>query len=179
MRAVVQRVSRAEVRSSDDGTVFGRIGRGLCVLVGVGQGDTREDAAWLADKVAGLRIFADPEPEFATGGEPGGAVGAKKDMNRALADIGGGLLVISQFTLYADASKGRRPSFTGAMLPAQAIPLYEHFLDRLRATGRPVETGRFGAMMAVDLVNDGPVTIWLDSIEAPFRAAAAARARET
>lgn len=188
MRAVVQRVSRAEVRSSDDGhdTVLGRIGRGLCVLVGVGQGDTREDAAWLADKVAGLRIFADPDPEPAAGGEPagageaagaGGAGGAKKDMNRALADIGGGLLVISQFTLYADASKGRRPSFTGAMLPAQAIPLYEHFLERLRATGRPVETGRFGAMMAVELVNDGPVTIWLDSAEAPFRAAAAARAR--
>lgn len=173
---MVQRVARAEVRSSDDGQVFGRIGRGLCVLVGVGQGDTREDAAWLADKIAGLRIFPDPDPGPLAAASPGAEArtdeGApKKAMNRALAEVGGGLLVISQFTLYADASKGRRPSFTGAMLPAQAIPLYEAFLAALRTTGLPVETGRFGAMMAVEIVNDGPVTIWLDTADAPFRAA--------
>lgn len=154
MRAVVQRVSRAEVRDVESGSVLGRIGVGLCVLLGIGQGDGEADTLWLADKVAGLRIFPDPEP-----GAP--------NINRNLTDVGGAILVISQFTLYADTSKGRRPSFIGAMAPAQAIPLYERFVGLLRAAGHSVETGRFGAMMAVELVNDGPVTIWLDSADRP------------
>jgi D-tyrosyl-tRNA(Tyr) deacylase len=159
MRAVVQRVSRAEVRRREDAAVLGRIERGLCVLLGVGQGDSRPDADWLADKIAGLRIFPDGD---------GGS--AAKDLNRALADVGGALLVVSQFTLFGDVSRGRRPSFTDALLPAAAEPLYEYFVDRLRQAGHRVETGRFGAMMDVELINDGPVTLWLDSIAAPFRA---------
>lgn len=164
MRAVVQRVTRAEVRERPDGggdeILLGRIERGLCVLLGIGQGDERADADWLADKVAGLRIFADP-PEIPDG----------KPMNRGLVEVGGALLVISQFTLYGDASRGRRPSFTDALLPQLAEPLYEYFVDRLRQAGHRVETGRFGASMAVELVNDGPVTLWLDSTSAAFRAA--------
>lgn len=156
MRAVVQRVARAEVRERD--VVLGKIDRGLCVLLGIGQGDERADADWLADKIIGLRIF----PDASTTPDA-------KDMNRALAEIGGGLLVISQFTLYGDASRGRRPSFTGALLPQAAEPLYEYFVAKVRQAGLPVETGRFGAMMAVELVNEGPVTIWLDSASAPFR----------
>jgi len=165
MRAVVQRVSRAEVRergaglgndhapaSDEPGVLLGRIEQGLCVLLGIGQGDERADADWLADKVAGLRIFSDPP----------GTAGAK-DMNRALAEIGGSILVVSQFTLYGDASRGRRPSFVEALCPPAAEPLYQYFVDRLRQAGHRVETGRFGAMMAVSLVNDGPVTLWLDS----------------
>ena len=167
MRAVVQRVSRAEVRERESGEVFGRIEHGFCVLLGIGHGDGQSDADWLADKVAGLRIFADPKPTLSTG-EPaqseGGAAGGK-NMNRNLADVGGALLVISQFTLYADASKERRPSFTSALAPQAAIPLYEYFIAKLRSLGHRVETGRFGAMMAVELVNDGPVTILLDSID--------------
>ncbi len=158
MRAVVQRVARAEVRQREDGLVFGRIERGLCVLLGVGRGDERADADWLADKVAGLRIFADPSE-----------LPDKKDMNRSLSEVGGGILVISQFTLYGDASRGRRPSFTDALAPAEAESLYEYFVSRLRQAGHHVETGRFGAMMSVELVNDGPVTLWLDSSTAPFR----------
>lgn len=162
MRAVVQRVSRAEVREVAEPpspeTLLGRIERGLCVLLGIGQGDDARDVAWLADKVAGLRIFPDPPP--ASAAEP-----AAKAMNRSLRDVGGAILVISQFTLYADANKGRRPSFTGALHPALAEPLYEDFVRTLRAAGYPVETGRFGAMMAVELVNDGPVTLLLDSRE--------------
>ena len=166
MRAVVQRVIRAEVRERGDETIpfgggeagrevlLGRIERGLCVLLGVGQGDERADADWLADKIAGLRIFADA-PRTPEG----------KSMNRALSDVGGALLVVSQFTLYGDTSRGRRPSFEGALLPQQAEPLYEYFVDKLRRAGHRVETGRFGAMMAVELVNDGPVTIMLDTDE--------------
>ena len=174
MRAVVQRVSRAEVRqrdgepekssgsASEKGVLLDQIGRGLCVLLGIGQGDDRRDADWLADKVAGLRIFRDP---------PG--IAEPKDMNCGLADICGSLLVISQFTLYGDASRGRRPSFVDALAPQAAEPLYEYFVARLRQAGHRVETGRFGAMMDVELINDGPVTIWLDSATAPFRARAA------
>jgi D-tyrosyl-tRNA(Tyr) deacylase len=161
MRAVVQRVSRAEVRERDDGTgasrLLGRIDGGLLVLLGIGQGDGRPDADWLADKVAGLRIFRDPPGPDA------------KDMNRSLADVGGALLVVSQFTLYGDASRGRRPSFTDALAPRDAEPLYEYFVGRLREAGHRVETGRFGAMMDVELLNDGPVTLWLDSTSAPFQ----------
>lgn len=166
MRAVVQRVSRAAVREQiptasgvyqDGGPVLGHIDRGLCVLLGIGQGDTRSDADWLADKVAGLRIFPDAARQQEAGS------GASKDMNRSLADVGGAILVISQFTLYGDASKGRRPSFTGALAPDQAEPLYEHFVAALRRLGHSVATGRFGAMMAVELVNDGPVTLLLES----------------
>ena len=163
MRAVVQRVVRAEVRERISGSdekevLLGRIERGLCVLLGIGQGDAQADADWLADKIIGLRIFADakdaPDP---------------KPMNRALGDVGGSLLVISQFTLFADTSRGRRPSFIDALLPQAAEPLYEYFVAKLRQLGPRVETGRFGADMAVELVNDGPVTIWLDSASAPFR----------
>lgn len=145
MRAVVQRVSRAEVRIADE--VVGRIGVGSLVLVGAADDDTDEDVAYLADKVVGLRIFAD---------EAG-------NMNRALADVGGALLVVSQFTLYGDARKGRRPSFVKAMAPGPAEQLYDKFVAALRASGAPVETGRFRAMMQVELVNDGPVTLLLDS----------------
>jgi D-tyrosyl-tRNA(Tyr) deacylase len=160
MRAVVQRVSRAAVKKREDGHVFGRIERGLCVLLGIGCDDEHADADWLSDKVVGLRVFADP-PSTPDG----------KDLNRSLDEAGGALLVISQFTLYGDASRGRRPSFTDAMPPQAAEPLYEYFVDHLRQRGCRVETGRFGAMMDVELVNDGPVTLWLDSSAAPFRAA--------
>ena len=164
MRAVVQRVSRAEVRevrsgpegTADSGELLGEIGRGLCVLLGIGAADGKAEADFLADKIAGLRIFPDPKP--AGEGET-----ASKDMNRSLSDVGGAILVVSQFTLYGDASRGRRPSFTGALAPAQAEPLYEYFVDKLRSLGPRVATGRFGAMMAVSLVNDGPVTLWLDT----------------
>lgn len=167
MRAVVQRVSRAAVREQvtsapgvyqDGGAVLGSIDRGLCVLLGIGQGDDTSDADWLADKVAGLRIF----PDGAVMGETAASGG--KDMNRSLSEVGGAILVISQFTLYGDASKGRRPSFVAALAPDQAEPLYESFVAKLRSLGHRVATGRFGAMMAVELVNDGPVTLLLDSV---------------
>ncbi len=145
MRAVLQRVSEARVRI--DGQVFGEIGRGLLVLLGVAPTDTPAQAQWLADKVVGLRIFADAEDK----------------MNLAVADVGGSVLIVSQFTLYGDCAKGRRPSFIGAALPDVAIPLYEVFIDAVKAQGVPVATGRFGAMMRVELVNDGPVTLILDS----------------
>jgi D-tyrosyl-tRNA(Tyr) deacylase len=141
----VQRVTRAEVRVGDD--VTGRIGVGLLALVGAAADDTDEDAAFLADKVVGLRIFAD---------EAG-------NMNRALADVGGELLVVSQFTLLGDARKGRRPSFVKAMAPGPAEQLYEKFVAAVRASGVPVATGRFRATMQVELINDGPVTLLLDS----------------
>jgi D-tyrosyl-tRNA(Tyr) deacylase len=180
MRAVVQRVSRAEVRETPEvaGTPspepdkpqvavvsLGRIERGLCVLLGIGQGDDSRDVAWLADKVAGLRIFPDPPAANDAAALKDATPPPPKSMNRSLRDVGGAILVISQFTLYADASKGRRPSFTGALHPSQAEPLYEEFVRTLRAAGYPVQTGRFGAMMAVELVNDGPVTLLLDSRE--------------
>jgi D-tyrosyl-tRNA(Tyr) deacylase len=144
MRVVLQRVSRARV--TVEGRVTGEIGRGLLLLVGFKEGDSEEALAWMADKVAGLRIFPDDEGK----------------MNRSLEEADGGLLVVSQFTLYGDARKGRRPSFVDAARPETAIPLYERFLELLRATGRPVRTGEFGAMMEVELVNDGPVTLVLE-----------------
>jgi D-aminoacyl-tRNA deacylase len=145
MRIVLQRVSRAEVRI--DGAVCGAIGRGFVLLVGLTATDTTETLAWMADKVIGLRLFADDEGR----------------MNRSLDEVGGGLLVVSQFTLYGDARKGRRPSFIDAAPPELAVPLYDRFVEllRQRAPG-PVETGEFGAMMQVELVNDGPVTLLLE-----------------
>jgi D-aminoacyl-tRNA deacylase len=140
MRAVVQRVSRAQV------TPGGGIGPGLCVLLGVARGDGEEQAARLAGKIARLRIFPDGEGRF----------------DRSVLDVGGGTLVVSQFTLLADAGKGNRPSFAGAAPPEEAEPLYESFCAELRALGVTVETGVFGAKMEVELVNDGPVTIVLD-----------------
>ena len=142
---MVQRVSRAEVRV--DGAIVGRIALGLLALVAAGDDDGDEDVAWLAEKIVTLRIFADEAGQ----------------MNRALADVGGALLVVSQFTLFGDCRKGRRPSFVKAMRPELAEPMYEKFVAAARATGVPVETGRFRADMAVELVNDGPVTLLLDS----------------
>jgi D-tyrosyl-tRNA(Tyr) deacylase len=145
MRAVLQRVSKAEV--SVAGRVIGSIGRGFVVLLGVAKDDTDKDAVYLADKTMGLRVFADDAGR----------------MNLALKQVGGELLVISQFTLLADTESGRRPSFIRAAPPEEAKRLYEHFLSLVRNGGVKVETGEFGAMMAVSLVNDGPVTIILDS----------------
>ena len=144
MRVLVQRVSRAEVRVG--ARVVGAIGRGLLLLVGFTHADGEDAAAWMADKVVGLRLFGDAEGK----------------MNLDLSDAGGALLVVSQFTLYGDAQKGRRPSFVGAARPEVAVPLYERFVALLRARGAEVHTGEFGAMMDVALVNDGPVTLWLD-----------------
>jgi D-tyrosyl-tRNA(Tyr) deacylase len=148
MRVLLQRVSRAEVRIRENGATrtSGRIGRGFVVLVGFTATDDETKVAWMADKVAGLRLFADAEDK----------------MNLALGDVAGAVLVVSQFTLYGDAQKGRRPSFIDAARPEQAIPLYENFKERLRALGLPVGSGEFGAMMDVELVNDGPVTLWLE-----------------
>lgn len=145
MRAVIQRVLRASV--TVDGAIVGQIERGLLVLLGVHQTDTAAQGRWLADKVAGLRIFQDAEGK----------------MNFNVQDAGGGILVVSQFTLYGDCQKGRRPSFIDAAQPAVAEPLYEQFANNLRALGIPVATGKFGADMQVELVNDGPVTIIIDS----------------
>lgn len=144
MRVLLQRVSRAEVRVA--GRLAGRIDRGFLLLVGFTSADTEEALTWMADKVAGLRLFAD------AGGK----------LNLALADVEGAVLVVSQFTLYGDARRGRRPSFVEAASPALAVPLYERFIGLLRACGLHVETGEFGAMMEVELVNDGPVTLWLE-----------------
>jgi len=149
MRLLLQRVSRGEVRirtPDPEPRLAGRIGRGYVLLVGFTATDTDDHVTWMAEKVAGLRLFADADDK----------------MNLALADVGGALLVVSQFTLYGDASKGRRPSFIDAARPEIAIPLYEGFIQRLRETGFQVETGEFGAMMDVELVNDGPVTLWLE-----------------
>jgi D-aminoacyl-tRNA deacylase len=149
MRVLLQRVSRGEVRirtPDAEPRVTGQIGRGYVLLVGFTAADTDERVAWMAEKVAGLRLFADADDK----------------MNLALADVGGALLVVSQFTLYGDARKGRRPSFIDAARPEIAIPLYEGFIRRLRETGVQVQTGEFGAMMDVELVNDGPVTLWLE-----------------
>ena len=145
MRAVVQRVSRARVTVG--GEITGEIGAGLLVLLGVGAGDTRADADYLADKTIGLRIFED------SGGK----------MNLAVAEAGGAVLVVSQFTLYGDARRGKRPSFDAAAPSAGARELYEYFVERVRAAGLRPETGRFQETMQVELVNDGPVTILLDS----------------
>ena len=145
MRAVVQRVSRAKV--SVNGEITGEIGRGLLVLLGVGAGDTRADADYLAEKTIGLRIFED----------------AGRKMNLSVAEIAGALLVVSQFTLYGDVRRGKRPSFDAAAPPQAARELYEYFVEKIRAAGLRCETGRFQEMMQVELVNEGPVTILLDS----------------
>ena len=144
MRVLVQRVSRAEVRV--ESRVVGAIGRGILLLVGFTHSDADAHVVWMADKVVGLRIFPDDEGK----------------MNRSIADIGGSMLVVSQFTLYGDAIKGRRPSFVDAARPEMATPLYERFVAMLRERGISVETGEFGAAMDVELVNDGPVTLWLE-----------------
>ena len=148
MRAVVQRVSEASVRV--DGDVVGRIGPGLVVLLGVGQGDADADADYLADKVVNLRIFADDAGQ----------------MNRSVLDAGGEVLVVSQFTLYGDARRGRRPGYSDAAPPEEASRLYDRFVAEVRQSGLRVETGIFRAMMDVALVNQGPVTILLDSRKA-------------
>jgi D-aminoacyl-tRNA deacylase len=147
VRAVVQRAARGEVRVG--GAVTGRIGRGLVVLLGVGQGDTEREADALLEKISGLRIFPDEAGK----------------MNLSLEQVGGALLVVSQFTLYADCRKGRRPSFVGAAPPAEASRLYDYFVARARARGLEVGAGVFQAMMEVDFVNEGPVTLWLDTKE--------------
>jgi D-aminoacyl-tRNA deacylase len=145
MRAVVQRVSRAKVTVND--WVAGEIGMGLLVLLGIGQGDTEADARYLAEKIAGLRIFEDQEGK----------------MNRNVIDVGGSVLAVSQFTLYGDVRRGKRPSFDEAAPPEPARRLYEFFVERIRSAGLRCETGRFQEMMQVELVNEGPVTILLDS----------------
>jgi D-aminoacyl-tRNA deacylase len=145
MRVVIQRVRRASV--SVAGEVVGAIDQGILVLLGVAHADTAEVGVWLADKIVNLRIFNDGDGK----------------MNLSLLDIGGACLVVSQFTLYGDVRKGRRPSFIDAAAPAVAIPLYEAFLDAVRAHGVSVAAGRFGADMQVELVNDGPVTLILDA----------------
>jgi D-tyrosyl-tRNA(Tyr) deacylase len=144
MRVVLQRVSRAGV--SIGGRVTGAIDRGFCLLVGFTHTDTAAESDWMAEKVTGLRLFTDPEGK----------------MNLGLEEVAGAVLVVSQFTLYGDARKGRRPSFIDAARPEVAIPLYQHFIAALRARGLRVETGEFGAMMDVEIHNDGPVTLILD-----------------
>jgi D-aminoacyl-tRNA deacylase len=148
MRVLLQRVARAEVRVREAGAarVSGTIGRGYALLVGFTHTDSPAQVEWMAEKVAGLRLFADADDK----------------MNLGLADVGGAVLVVSQFTLYGDAQKGRRPSFVDAARPETAIPLYEAFVASLRQRGLDVATGEFGAMMDVELVNDGPVTLWLE-----------------
>lgn len=144
MRLVIQRVSNAHVTVADE--IVGQIGAGLCVFLGIGKNDSEKNADSLAEKMSNLRIFEDDQGK----------------MNRSVRDVGGEILVVSQFTLYGNAEKGRRPSFIDAARPELAIPLYERFVQLLRERGVPVETGEFGAMMDVELVNDGPVTLWLE-----------------
>ena len=147
MRACVQRVIEAKV--TVDGAVTGQIGKGFVVLLGVGANDVEADATWLADKIVGLRVFEDEAGK----------------MNRWLAEVAGAALVVSQFTLYGDCRRGRRPSFTGAAPPELAERLYETFVERVRRAGIEVATGRFREHMMVSLVNDGPVTLWIDTAE--------------
>ena len=144
MKVLLQRVSRATVTIG--GTVVGAVDRGFCLLVGFTPADTAAEVTWMADKVIGLRLFSDPEGK----------------MNLGLAEVGGGLLVVSQFTLYGDATKGRRPSFIDASRPEHAIPLYEQFCAELRSRGAAVATGQLGAEMLVEIHNDGPVTLMLE-----------------
>jgi D-tyrosyl-tRNA(Tyr) deacylase len=148
MRACIQRVSEASVTVA--GEVTGRVGRGLVVLLGVGTQDGAAEVEWLAEKLVNLRIFEDDEGK----------------MNRSLVDVGGAMLVVSQFTLFGDARKGRRPSFTEAAPPEMANRLYEEFVARVRGLGVEVQTGVFRAHMDVALVNDGPVTLWIDTADA-------------
>lgn len=148
MRAVVQRVSRGKVTVNEQ--ISGQIGPGLLVLLGVGQDDAEADADYLAEKIAGLRIFEDAEGK----------------MNRAVGESGGAVLAVSQFTLYGDVRRGKRPSFDAAARPEQARRLYDYFVEKIRAAGLRCETGQFQEMMQVELVNDGPVTILLDSQKA-------------
>jgi D-tyrosyl-tRNA(Tyr) deacylase len=145
MRAVVQRVSRAQVVI--DGEITGQIGLGLLILLGVGHDDTEADANYLAEKIAGLRVFEDDSGK----------------MNRSVQDVGGSVLAVSQFTLYGDVRRGKRPSFDAASPPEKARQLYEFFVGQIRVAGLRCETGRFQEMMKVELVNEGPVTILLDS----------------
>jgi D-tyrosyl-tRNA(Tyr) deacylase len=145
MRAVVQRVSRAQVMVDEE--IVGKIGRGLLVLLGVTHADSEADADYLADKIAGLRVFEDENGK----------------MNLDTASVSGEVLVVSQFTLYGDVRRGKRPSFDAAAPPERARQLYEYFVERIRATGLPCQTGRFQETMQLELVNDGPVTILLDS----------------
>jgi len=145
MRAVIQRVTRASV--TIEGEIVGAIGHGLLVLLGITHSDSAEQARWLAEKVVNLRIFNDNDGK----------------MNRSVAEIDGSIVVVSQFTLYGDAQKGRRPSFIAAARPEHATPLYEQFIVALLEQGIPVQTGRFGATMRVELVNDGPVTLILET----------------
>ena len=147
MRALIQKVSQANVKV--EGEIRGSIGRGFLILLGVGQQDTVRQAEWLADKVIDLRIFEDEQGK----------------MNLSLLEVGGEALVVSQFTLFADCRKGRRPSFTQAARPEVAVPLYEHFVDQLRAKLPKVATGVFQTHMDVSLNNDGPVTLWLDTAD--------------
>lgn len=148
MRAVIQRVTEAQVTAGEDfKEVTGKIGPGLCVLLGIGKDDTEADAESLARKVAGLRIFEDEQGK----------------LNRSVSELRGEVLVVSQFTLYGDCRKGNRPSFTEAAPPLQAERLYEHFVARLRAAGLRISTGRFQAAMKVSLVNDGPVTLVVEN----------------
>jgi D-aminoacyl-tRNA deacylase len=145
MRAVVQRVSRATVKV--DGNVVGQINAGLLVLLGIGQDDSESDADYLAEKITGLRIFEDPDGK----------------MNLSVTDAGGAVLAVSQFTLFGDVRRGKRPSFDAAARPELAKRIYEYFVERVRAAGVRCETGTFQAMMQVELINEGPVTIMLDS----------------
>ena len=147
MRALLQRVRRAGV--SIDGKTVGQIDQGLLALACIGHEDTENDLDLMAQKVVNLRIFADEQQK----------------MNRSLLDVGGSILAVSQFTLYADCRKGRRPSFLGAAPPEQGKALFDQWVEKLRGHSVPVETGEFGAMMDVELINDGPVTIWLDTKE--------------
>jgi D-tyrosyl-tRNA(Tyr) deacylase len=146
MRALIQRVSQGKVTLADD-SVSGQINRGLLVLLGIETDDKEEDILYLVNKIVQLRVFDDESGV----------------MNKSVKDIGGAVLVVSQFTLHASTKKGNRPSYIRAARPEIAIPLYERFIQLLKEQGLPVETGQFGAMMQVSLVNDGPVTIWVDS----------------
>jgi D-tyrosyl-tRNA(Tyr) deacylase len=145
MRAVVQRVSRAQV--AVHGEITGQIGPGLLVLLGITHNDTEPDATYLAEKISGLRVFEDQNGK----------------MNLSLQDVGGSVLAVSQFTLYGDVRRGKRPSFDAAAPPEKARQLYDFFVDQIRAAGLPCETGRFQESMQVELINEGPVTILLDS----------------
>lgn len=147
LRALLQRVRKAKVTVDEE--IVGQIGPGLLVFLGCGQDDGEKELEYLVEKIINLRIFADEQGR----------------MNRSLLDTGGQLLLVSQFTLYGDTRRGRRPSFAKAMNPADAEILYERFADRLRQAGVDVATGRFGAMMDVELLNDGPVTIWIDTAD--------------